>query len=182
MSLKRTPTDEEIDALAEQFRQLWRRGDVVRPWFRQHREMLLGLVHGDWSWASVGRALSKAGITYRTGTPWTAKWLRSDFSRAQTPLKGYARRGRKPVPRHEGQAANISPPPVGPTPAQETWSEPAALPEEPEFQPARFIDWDAKRSGGQMPPAPAPITPIIQPPVPAYDDVIARLLGKKPPP
>ena len=89
MPLKRTPTDEEIEALAEQFRNLWQDGDVVRPWFRQHREMLLGLVHGNGSWAAVGQALTKAGITYRTGKPWTAKWLQSDFSRAQMPLRGY---------------------------------------------------------------------------------------------
>jgi hypothetical protein len=92
MPRKRTPTDEEINGLAEEFRHLWRRDDVVRPWFRQHRDLLLGLVHGDWSWASVGQALTRAGITYRTGKPWTAKWLQSDFSRAQIPLRGYARR------------------------------------------------------------------------------------------
>ncbi|MBU6420333.1 MAG: hypothetical protein KGQ79_11505, partial [Proteobacteria bacterium] len=63
-------------------------------------------VHGEWSWAAVGAALSKAGITYRTGAPWTAKTLRSEFSRAQTPLKGYRRRlGRS------GNAAP-EPPPV----------------------------------------------------------------------
>ena len=103
MPRKRTPTDEEIEALAEQFRHLWRQGDVVRPWFRQHRDMLLGLVHGDWSWASVGQALTKAGITYRTGKPWTAKWLQSDFSRAQMPLRGYGRKrqARRDQPRQQ---------------------------------------------------------------------------------
>ncbi len=92
MSLKRKPTDAEIETLAATFRPLWRPGDVVRPWLRQHRDMLLELVHGEWSWAAVGAALSKAGITYRTGAPWTAKALRSEFSRAQMPLKGYRRR------------------------------------------------------------------------------------------
>ena len=106
MSLKRKPTDAEIEVLAATFRPLWRPGDVVRPWLRQHRDMLLDLVHGEWSWAAVGAALSKAGITYRTGAPWTAKTLRSEFSRAQTPLKGYRRR----VGRSE--AAASEPPPV----------------------------------------------------------------------
>ena len=92
MSLKRKPTDAEIEMLAATFRPFWRQGDVVRPWLRQHRDMLLELVHGEWSWAAVGEALSKAGITYRTGAPWTAKALRSEFSRAQAPLKGYRRR------------------------------------------------------------------------------------------
>ena len=106
MSLKRKPTDAEIEVLAATFRPLWRPGDVVRPWLRQHRDMLLELVHGEWSWAAVGTALSKAGITYRTGAPWTAKTLRSEFSRAQTPLKGYRRR----PGRSEGAASE--PPPV----------------------------------------------------------------------
>jgi hypothetical protein len=92
MSLKRKPTDAEIETLAATFRPLWRKGDVVRPWLRQHQDMLLELVHGEWSWAAIGAALSKAGITYRTGAPWTAKALRSEFSRAQAPLKGYRRR------------------------------------------------------------------------------------------
>lgn len=106
MSLKRKPTDAEIEVLAATLRPLWRPGDVVRPWLRQHRDMLLELVHGEWSWAAVGAALSKAGITYRTGAPWTAKTLRSEFSRAQTPLKGYRRR-----PGRSGDAAP-EPPPV----------------------------------------------------------------------
>jgi hypothetical protein len=92
MSLKRKPTDAEIEMLAATFRPLWRPGDVVRPWLCQHQDMLLELVHGEWSWAAIGAALSKAGITYRTGAPWTAKALRSEFSRAQMPLKGYRRR------------------------------------------------------------------------------------------
>ncbi len=106
MSLKRKPTDAEIETLAATFRPLWRPGDVVRPWLRQHRDMLLELVHGEWSWAAVGAALSKAGITYRTGAPWMAKALRSEFSRAQTPLKGYRRR----LGRSEDAAS--APPPV----------------------------------------------------------------------
>ncbi len=110
MSLKRKPTDAEIETLAATFRPLWRPGDVVRPWLRQHRDMLLELVHGEWSWAAVGAALSKAGITYRTGAPWTAKALRSEFSRAQAPLKGYRRR---------------------PGPSEDAASEPLTVPTEP---------------------------------------------------
>ena len=41
MSLKRRPTDDEIEALAELFRPLWRQGDIMRPWLRQHHDMLL---------------------------------------------------------------------------------------------------------------------------------------------
>jgi hypothetical protein len=96
MPRKRKPTDEDIAILADQFGQLWRPGDVLRPWFRQHQNMLLDLVHGAWSWESVGQALTKAGITYGTGKPWTAKWLQSDFSRAQQPLKAYGNNKPKP--------------------------------------------------------------------------------------
>lgn len=129
MPRKRTPTDEEIEALAEQFRNLWRQGDVVRPWFRQHRDMLLGLVHGGWSWAAVGQALTKAGITYRTGKPWTAKWLQSDFSRAQTPLRGYAR---KHDPHGSTPAKHPNPALIATTAA----AQPA--PAAPRFKPASF--------------------------------------------
>ena len=91
MPFKRVVTDDEIEILAEQFRTLWRPGDVIRPWLRRHGEMLLELVHGDWSWSAIASAMTKAGITYRTGKPWTADWLQSDFYRARAPLKGQAR-------------------------------------------------------------------------------------------
>jgi hypothetical protein len=107
MPRKRKPTDDEIEILADQFRQLWRPRDVLRPWFRQHQNMLLDLVHGAWSWASVGQALTKAGITYGTGKPWTAKWLQSDFSRAQMPLKGYGRN--KPPPNSTPAPSPVAP-------------------------------------------------------------------------
>ncbi|MHB1302609.1 MAG: hypothetical protein ACYCZB_03920 [Acidiphilium sp.] len=136
MPRKRTPTDEEIEALAEQFRHLWRQDDVVRPWFRQHRGMLLGLVHGDWSWASVGQALTKAGITYRTGKPWTAKWLQSDFSRAQVPLRGCARQ-------HDPHGLTAAEPP-NPTPIASTAAAQPA-PAVPRFKPASFRSPESPR-------------------------------------
>ena len=135
MPKKRTPTDEEIEALAEQFRHLWRQGDVMRPWFRQHRDMLLGLVHGDWSWVSVGQALTKAGITYRTGKPWTAKWLQSDFSRAQIPLKGY-RRGKRPS-QDVSAPATVPVVPALRAPVVQPASSPRAT-SAPRFKPASF--------------------------------------------
>lgn len=124
MSFKRKPTDAEIETLAATFRPLWRPGDVVRPWLRQHRDMLLELVHGEWSWAAVGAALSKAGITYRTGAPWTAKTLRSEFSRAQTPLKGYRRR----LGHSEDAASEPLPVPTEPVATMETEAIPPAVP------------------------------------------------------
>jgi hypothetical protein len=136
MPRKRKPTDDEIDILADQFRQLWRPGDVLRPWFRQHQNLLLDLVHGAWSWESVGQALTKAGITYGTGKPWTAKWLQSDFSRAQMPLKGYGRN--KPPPNSSSAPAPASVasalPPVLITPA----TPPPTKSGGPRFKPATF--------------------------------------------
>jgi hypothetical protein len=134
MTRKRKPTDEEIDILADQFRQLWRPGDVLRPWFRQHQNMLLDLVHGACSWESVGQALTKAGITYGTSKPWTAKWLQSDFSRAQQPLKGYG--NNKPKP---GSAP--TPSPIAATPSVAllvTSSPPPSTSGGPRFKPATF--------------------------------------------
>lgn len=92
MSQKHMPSDHEISSLADQLRELWTPGEEVRPWLRAQRDILLGLVRGKWSWASMARVLTTAGITYRTGRPWSAGLLRKDFSRAQSPLKGYARR------------------------------------------------------------------------------------------
>jgi len=178
MALKRIPSDDEIDALAERFRALWSPGNVIRPWLRQHAEMLLELVQSGWSWAAIARAMTEAAITYRTGKPWTADWLQSDAYRARLPLKGYRRRG-KAGHTHAKETRTPSPP-MPAVPVQDTGPVPVVSTDEPEFQPARFIDWDAKRPGNPVTPPPAPAAPIIQPPAAAYDDVIERLLGKKP--
>jgi hypothetical protein len=69
MTYKRTPTDDEIEALAEIFRPLWRVGEAVRPWLRKHDSMLNYLVHDDWSWAGVAAALDRTGFVYGTGKP-----------------------------------------------------------------------------------------------------------------
>lgn len=87
MTYKRTPTDDEIDALAELFRPLWRTGEAVRPWLRKHAVMLIDLVHDDWSWAGVAAALDRAGVSYKTGNPWQAEQLRAKIAAARRPLK-----------------------------------------------------------------------------------------------
>ncbi|GLR68290.1 hypothetical protein GCM10010909_29710 [Acidocella aquatica] len=143
MSLKRRPTDADIEALAEIFRPLWRHGDIMRPWLRQHHELLRSLVHGEWSWAAVGAALTKVGITYRTGTPWTDKRLRSELSRALMPLKGY--RQRQPKPEAQPMAQTAIPPgavaqtdlPPNP-PSAPNVPPPPAVAAAPRFKPASF--------------------------------------------
>lgn len=134
MPRKRKPTEDEIEILAGQFRQLWRPGDVLRPWFRQHQNMLLDLVHGAWSWASVGQALTKAEITYGTGKLWTAKWLQSDFSRARQPLKGYGRN--KPPPDSASAPTPVAPAP--PTALISPGTPPPSASGVPRFKPATF--------------------------------------------
>ncbi|HQT89989.1 MAG TPA: hypothetical protein PK677_15860 [Acidiphilium sp.] len=143
MSLKRRPTDAEIEALAEIFRPLWRQGDIMRPWLRQHHELLRSLVHGEWSWAAVGAALTKLGITYRTGKPWTEKGLRSELSRALMPLKGYRQRQPKPeaLPTAEinlppGAVAQTNLPPIPPSALNVP--QPPAIAAAPRFKPASF--------------------------------------------
>ncbi len=180
MPLKRIHTEAEIETLADTFRPLWRQGDVLRPWLRQHYGTLLDLVHGDWSWTAIARAMTRAGITYRTGKSWNADWLQSEVYRACRPLKGY---------RRQKQTARLSPPapsaPLAPAalaPMENAAPAFSALTDETEFQPARFIDWETKRSEADALPPAEPTKPIIQPPPSTYDEVMARLLGKKPPP
>ena len=186
MSRKRIHTEAEIASLAEMLRPLWRQGDVVRPWLRQHYDMLFNLVHGDWSWAAIARAMTLADITYRTGKSWTADWLQSEVYRARQPLKGYQRKTSAGLSQStERQVETASAAPISepqPVVAQDRQSDPPDAADIAEFQPVRFIDWEAKRSeAGARPPAEPP-KPIIQPPPSTYDEVMERLLGKKPPP
>lgn len=87
MPIKRQPSELELNALADHFRGLWRQGDVIRPWLRKHQEMIRDLVYDDFSWAAVAEALTRAGITWRTGRPWSAEGLRREIVRATVPLK-----------------------------------------------------------------------------------------------
>ena len=89
MPKRREPSVEEIAALATELRTAWRRGEALRPWLRKHRQMILDLVHDDWSWAAMAKVFSKAGIKYRAGKgqDWHAEGLRREFVRAAIPLK-----------------------------------------------------------------------------------------------
>jgi hypothetical protein len=89
MPFKRRPTPDEIDVLADEFRPLWRDGDVVRPWLRTHAMRLRSLIADGWSWAGLATVLTQAGITYRTRRPWTVNALKAEVSRANAPLKAY---------------------------------------------------------------------------------------------
>jgi hypothetical protein len=89
MPKKREASADEIAALAKQFRVLWRKGDALRPWMREHRQMVIDLVHNGSSWNAIAKAFSKAKIKYRDGNgqDWHAEGLRREFLRAAQPLK-----------------------------------------------------------------------------------------------
>jgi len=88
MAVRRQHSDAEIAALAEQFRQSWSEGRIIRSWLRAHGDELIDLVReDDWAWVNLGRALTLAGIAYRTGKPWTGENLRRAVALAQKPLK-----------------------------------------------------------------------------------------------
>jgi hypothetical protein len=104
MGRKRIPTDTEIDDLAERLGSVWRPGNTIRPWLRKQAPMLLELVHGDYSWDAIARAMTRAGILFATGRPWTARYLTIEFAKATKPLKGYARPRRLAAGRREPEA------------------------------------------------------------------------------
>ena len=89
MPKQREAVPEEIAALAAELRNLWRAGQRLRPWLRKHRQMILGLVHDEWSWDIMAIAFSLAKIKYRSGRgkDWSGEGLRREFFRAALPLK-----------------------------------------------------------------------------------------------
>jgi hypothetical protein len=89
MPKQREAIPEEIAALAAELRSLWRTGQRLRPWLRKHRQMILDLVHDEWSWDIMAIAFSLAKIKYRAGggKDWTGEGLRREFFRAALPLK-----------------------------------------------------------------------------------------------
>ncbi|MBU6418774.1 MAG: hypothetical protein KGQ79_03505 [Proteobacteria bacterium] len=129
MPKRREPSDDEISALAKELHGLWRRSEALRPWLRKHRQMILDLVHDDWSWAAMAKVFCKAGIKYKAGKgqDWHAEGLRREFVRAAIPLKRDKnpenvtdKRGKAPINTSGGEAeravpdATDSPPTVTP--------------------------------------------------------------------
>jgi len=110
MPYKRPPTDDEVEALAAELRPLWRKDDAVRPWLRNHADMLVALVHDDWSWDGLAAALGRAGITYRTGHPWRGEQLRTQVAIARQRLKyatGAVAKNSDPPQRGNGEETGI---------------------------------------------------------------------------
>ena len=200
MPKKRKVSAEEIAVLAKQFRGLWSKGTIMRPWMREHRPMVLGLVHGDYSWDAIARAFSKANIKYDDGKgqDWTSEGLRREFVRAVRPLKRD-----KIQPNVTGTDSCLPPEEIHAAPAPATPSRTApyaATParaefydldevpaaEEPEFRPVRFIDWDERRRLAREAATATP-TQTSRNEAPAgqfsehYLKTMERLTGRKPP-
>jgi hypothetical protein len=88
MTKRKNQTSQDISKLADRFRAAWNDGQVLRSWLRTHGPEILELSkHGNWSWDNLGNALTEAGITYQTGTPWTGENLRRNLRRTQIPGK-----------------------------------------------------------------------------------------------
>jgi hypothetical protein len=81
---KRFRSDTEISTLANELAADWVAGDAVQTWLRRHVAALTRKVHDDgWSWSDVGRALTSAGIVYRSGRPWSGHLLRRKADRVR---------------------------------------------------------------------------------------------------
>ena len=151
MPIKRQPSEAELDALAERFHALWRQGDVLRPWLRKHHAMIRTLVHDDWSWAAVAEALTRVGITWRTGRAWSAEGLRREIIRASLPLKSRGRAAEPPALAAPDPAPGVLAVPqatgAGPVPAQAIAAL-APLPSGspvPRFKPASLKPYEPPR-------------------------------------
>ena len=148
MVLKRNHTDTEIEELAQKFRETWSKGQVIRSWLRNNSAELRKLVREeDWSWANIGKALSAAGIQFKTGKGWTGENVRRAVDLALKPRKG---RVGKP------QATVSAPPPATWQPESLRAPSPSPQPSgEPEFRiiqrgpgsPRRPEESGAKASG-----------------------------------
>lgn len=110
MGYKRPPTEDELNALADQFRALWTPGTPIRTWLRKHAAQIQA-ARGEWSWAAIAAALDRAGIGYQPRVranpaardpEWSPDTLKQEFSRARKPLKGYVRK-KEPAPKIEPQ-------------------------------------------------------------------------------
>ena len=107
MVLKRDHREADFEELAKKFREDWSEGEVIRSWLRRHGEELRNLVRKeDWSWENIGKALSLAGIQFKTGKGWTGENVRRAVDLAMKPKKVRAGKSLPPL------APSISPSPL----------------------------------------------------------------------
>jgi hypothetical protein len=141
MGLKRAHTEAEIKALAEKFRESWSEGQVIRSWLRNHSAELRKLVREeDWSWTNVGKALSLAGIQFKTNKGWTGENVRRAVDLATKARRARAEKSSAPVPPSSGPSF---------LPAALPPSRPAGEPEFKIIQRGPGFSVTSNRSGGE---------------------------------
>jgi hypothetical protein len=86
MTKKRIPSDDEIEVMAKEILPHLRRGETIRPFIRRNQDQLRSIVQ-DESWATLALVLTKVGVTYGTGTPWTGRSLHHEFIHATAASK-----------------------------------------------------------------------------------------------
>ncbi len=107
MVLKRDHREADVEELAKKFREDWSEGEVIRSWLRRHGEELRNLVRKeDWSWENIGKALSLAGIQFKTGKGWTGENVRRAVDLAMKPKK--VRAGKSLAVSADGTASAIA--------------------------------------------------------------------------
>jgi hypothetical protein len=119
MGLKRSHSQAEVEALSEKFREDWSDGQVIRSWLRRHGEELRNLVRQDeWTWLNIGKALSQAGIQFKTGKSWTGENLRRSVDLAMKPKQARTSKLQAPsaVSAPALPAVAFAPPPSPPPP------------------------------------------------------------------
>jgi hypothetical protein len=119
MGIKRSHSLAEVEALSEKFREDWSEGQVIRSWLRRHGEELRNLVRQEeWTWVNIGKALSQAGIQFKTGKSWTGENLRRSVDLAMKPKQARTSKLQAPsaVSAPALPAVPFAPPPSPPQP------------------------------------------------------------------
>jgi len=178
MPIKLTRDEDEIEVMAEELAQQWRRGDGIEPFLRGLEPELSRRVREQhWSWESMALAFNRAGITYQSGRLWTGQTLGNKVRDIRFKMRVRANKAMSNV--RPNLPGAMSPAIVGPPVTQEIREIPAdETPEEPEFKPAYLIGgWKPKPIAESL--APVARNPDTKPAATVdVDAVIARLLGK----
>lgn len=76
MARKHPRPDADIARLASDLAASWTAADGIEPWLRTHVPRLTRMIQDEsWSWSDIARALTVAGIQYKSGRPWTGTFL-----------------------------------------------------------------------------------------------------------
>ena len=125
MVLKRDYREADVEELAKKFREDWSEGEVIRSWLRRHGEELRNLVRQeDWSWENIGKALSLAGIQFKTGKGWTGENVRRAVDLAMKPKKVRAGKFDAPSVATASPAPSMAPSPLSASPSARPTGEP----------------------------------------------------------